>query len=73
MDPYKEPFAQNTTARTLGDQVMHGADVFLGLSAAGVVSKEMVASMAERPLIFALANPTPEIMPEEVNEVRDDA
>ncbi|MGI9409736.1 MAG: NADP-dependent malic enzyme, partial [Hyphomicrobiaceae bacterium] len=72
MDPYKDPFAQDTTARTL-DQIMQGADVFLGLSAAGVVSKEMVASMAQRPLIFALANPTPEIMPEDVNEVRDDA
>ncbi len=72
MDPYKEPFAQETSARTLAE-VMHGADAFLGLSAGGVVKKEMVASMAERPLIFALANPTPEIMPEEVNEVRSDA
>ena len=72
MDPYKEPFAQETSARTLAE-VMQGADVFLGLSAGGVVKKEMVAGMAERPLIFALANPTPEIMPEEVNEVRDDA
>ncbi|MEM9356630.1 MAG: NADP-dependent malic enzyme [Pseudomonadota bacterium] len=72
MDPYKEPFAQETSARTLAE-VMQGADVFLGLSAGGVVKKEMVASMAERPLIFALANPTPEIMPEEVNEVRSDA
>ena len=72
MDPYKEPFAQDTSARTLAE-IMVGADVFLGLSAGGVVKKEMVASMAERPLIFALANPTPEIMPEEVNEVRSDA
>jgi malate dehydrogenase (oxaloacetate-decarboxylating)(NADP+) len=72
MDPQKEPFARETELRTLAD-VMHGADVFLGLSAAGVVSKEMVASMADRPLIFALANPTPEIMPEEVLEVRNDA
>ena len=72
MDPYKEPFAQDTDKRTLAE-IMDGADVFLGLSAAGVVSQDMVASMAERPLIFALANPTPEIMPEEVNEVRDDA
>ena len=72
MDPYKEPFARDTDKRALA-QIMDGADIFLGLSAAGVVSKDMVASMAERPLIFALANPTPEIMPEEVNEVRGDA
>ncbi len=72
MDPYKEPFAQETSLRTLAE-VMEGADVFLGLSAGGVVKKDMVAGMAERPLIFALANPTPEIMPEEVNDVRSDA
>ena len=72
MDPYKEPFAQDTSARKLAE-VMPGADVFLGLSAGGVVSKEMVAVMAPKPLIFALANPTPEIMPEDVMEVRDDA
>jgi len=72
MDPYKEPFAQDTPARKIAE-VMAGADVFLGLSAGGIISKEMVASMAERPLIFALANPTPEIMPEEVMEVRSDA
>jgi len=72
MDPQKDPFARETSARTLAE-VMQRADVFLGLSAAGVVSKDMVASMAERPLIFALANPTPEIMPEEVLEVRQDA
>ncbi len=72
MDPYKEPFAQETRARALAE-VMTGADVLLGLSAAGVVSKDMVASMAPKPLIFALANPNPEIMPEEVMEVRDDA
>ncbi len=72
MDAYKEPFARDTAARTLGE-VMTGADVFLGLSAGGVVSRDMVAGMAERPLIFALANPTPEIMPEEVIAVRSDA
>ena len=72
MDPYKEPFARETPARTLGE-VMPDADVFLGLSAAGVLKPEMVATMAPRPLIFALANPTPEIMPEEVQAVREDA
>jgi malate dehydrogenase (oxaloacetate-decarboxylating)(NADP+) len=58
--------------RTLGE-VIEGADVFLGLSAGGVLKKDMVRKMAERPLVFALANPTPEIMPEEVKEVRSDA
>ena len=72
MDPYKEPFSQETNARTLAE-VMPGADVFLGLSAAGVVSREMVASMGPKPLVFALANPNPEIMPEDVKAVRKDA
>ncbi|MFL5262276.1 MAG: NADP-dependent malic enzyme [Anaeromyxobacteraceae bacterium] len=72
MDPLKERYAKETAARTLGD-VIAGADVFLGLSAGGVLKKEMVAKMASRPLILALANPTPEIMPEEVKAVRDDA
>jgi malate dehydrogenase (oxaloacetate-decarboxylating)(NADP+) len=72
MDPYKEPFACETDKRTLAE-VIPDADVFLGLSAAGVLKPEMVAAMAPRPLIFALANPTPEIMPEEVQAVRDDA
>lgn len=72
MDPYKAPYAQDTQARTI-DQVIKGADIFLGLSAAGVVSKEMVASMAAKPLIFAMANPDPEITPEEVQSVRSDA
>jgi malate dehydrogenase (oxaloacetate-decarboxylating)(NADP+) len=72
MDPDKAEFAQDTQARTLAE-VVEGADVFLGLSAAGVLKPEMVARMATRPLIFALANPTPEIMPEEVLAVRDDA
>ena len=72
MDPDKAEFAQDTQARTLAE-VVEGADVFLGLSAAGVLKPEMVARMASRPLIFALANPTPEIMPEEVLAVRNDA
>jgi malate dehydrogenase (oxaloacetate-decarboxylating)(NADP+) len=72
MDEDKIQFAQKTKLRTLAE-VMEGADVFLGLSAGGVLKKEMVAKMAPRPTIFALANPTPEILPEEVKEVRDDA
>ena len=72
MDPDKEEFAQDTPLRTLAE-VVAGADVFLGLSAAGVLKADMVRSMAAKPLIFALANPTPEIMPEEVHAVRDDA
>ncbi|MAE50944.1 MAG: NADP-dependent malic enzyme [Micavibrio sp.] len=72
MDPAKEKFAVKTDKRTL-DEAMDGAHVFLGLSAAGAVSKSMVKSMAKNPLIMTLANPTPEIMPEEVREVRDDA
>jgi malate dehydrogenase (oxaloacetate-decarboxylating)(NADP+) len=72
MDPDKIQFAQQTSARTLAE-VIAGADVFLGLSAAGVLKPEMVATMAPRPLIFALANPTPEIMPDEVKAVRGDA
>ena len=72
MDPDKERFAQETEARTLAD-VMPGADLFLGLSAGGVLKPEMVAAMAAKPLVLALANPTPEILPEEVKAVRDDA
>ncbi|MBQ0945589.1 NADP-dependent malic enzyme [Ideonella sp. 4Y16] len=72
MDPDKAEFANDTPHRTLA-QAIAGADIFLGLSAGGVLKPEMVASMAERPLIFALANPTPEIMPEAVKAVRDDA
>ena len=72
MDEDKIVFAQKTDARTLGD-IIEGADVFLGLSAGGVLKPEMVAKMAARPLIFALANPTPEILPEEVKAVRSDA
>ena len=72
MDPAKERFAQDTGHRSLGD-IIGDADVFLGLSAGGVLKKEMVARMAPHPLVFALANPTPEILPEEVKAVRDDA
>jgi malate dehydrogenase (oxaloacetate-decarboxylating)(NADP+) len=72
MDPDKAQFAQATDKRTLAE-VMPGADIFLGLSAGGVLKPEMVARMAPQPLIFALANPTPEILPEEVNAVRGDA
>ncbi|NLK66580.1 MAG: malate dehydrogenase [Campylobacteraceae bacterium] len=68
----KKEFAVKTDARTLAD-AMKGADMFLGLSKGGVVSKEMVKSMAKDPIIFALANPTPEIYPEDVKAVRDDA
>ena len=62
MDPDKERFASETRARTL-DEVIAGADVFLGLSAGGVLKPAMVKKMAERPLILALANPEPEILP----------
>jgi len=72
MDPEKARFAQATGARTLND-VIGGADVFLGLSAGGVLTQDMVGKMAAQPLILALANPTPEILPEEVRAVRDDA
>ncbi len=72
MDEDKIQFAQKTSARTLSDAI-EGADVFLGLSAGGVLKPEMVKKMAARPLILALANPNPEIMPEEVKAVRDDA
>jgi len=72
MDPEKEPFSQDTPLRTLGE-VIEGADIFLGLSAGGVLKSEMVKMMADKPLVFALANPTPEILPEEVKLVRPDA
>ncbi|MFW7340380.1 NADP-dependent malic enzyme [Pollutimonas sp. H1-120] len=71
MDPKKERFAQKTQARTLGE-VIDGADVFLGLSAGGVLKSDMVARMAARPLILALANPNPEILPEDAHAARDD-
>jgi malate dehydrogenase (oxaloacetate-decarboxylating)(NADP+) len=72
MDPEKSRFAQDTSARTLRE-VIGGADVFLGLSAGGVLTQDMVRVMAPKPLILALANPNPEILPEAVREVRDDA
>jgi malate dehydrogenase (oxaloacetate-decarboxylating)(NADP+) len=72
MDEDKIQFAQATAARTLND-VIEGADVFLGLSAGGVLKPEMVKKMAANPIIMALANPNPEITPEEVKAVRDDA
>jgi len=72
MDEDKIQFAQKTDARTLTD-IIEGADVFLGLSAGGVLKPEMVKKMASKPIIMALANPNPEITPEEVKAVRDDA
>ncbi len=72
MNPYKERFAVATDARTLAD-AMRGADVFTGVSVKGMVTPEMVATMAENPIIFAMANPDPEITPEEVMAVRPDA
>ncbi len=71
MEPTKARYAQNTEARTLGDAIV-GADVFLGLSTAGVLKPEMVAKMADKPLIFALANPNPEILPADAKAVRPD-
>jgi malate dehydrogenase (oxaloacetate-decarboxylating)(NADP+) len=72
MDPDKCRYARETSARTL-DEIIDGADVFLGLSAPGVLKPAMVARMADKPVIFALANPTPEILPEEARAVRADA
>ncbi|MFZ4471454.1 MAG: NADP-dependent malic enzyme [Limnohabitans sp.] len=72
MDEDKIQFVQKTSARTL-DEVIDGADIFLGLSAGGVLKPAMVKKMAKQPLILALANPTPEILPEEVLSVRTDA
>ncbi len=72
MDEDKIQFSQKTDARTLSD-IIEGADVFLGLSAGGVLKPEMVKKMAAKPIIMALANPNPEITPEEVKAVRDDA
>jgi len=71
MDPQKAQYAQDTTARTLGE-VIGGADVFFGLSAAGVLKPEMVKTMAERPIILAMANPDPEIRPEDAKAARPD-
>ncbi|ASM38150.1 MAG: malic enzyme-like NAD(P)-binding protein [Campylobacter sputorum] len=72
LNEQKREFAIHTNFRTLQD-AMNGADMFLGLSRGGAVSKDMVKSMAKNPIIFALANPVPEIFPNEIMEVRDDA
>lgn len=72
MNQWKSAYASKTTARTLAE-ALAGADAFFGLSAKGAVTPEMVASMAEKPIIFAMANPDPEITPEEVAAVREDA
>ncbi len=72
MNKYKQEFARRTNARTLTD-AMKGADVFVGLSSAGLVTPEMVKAMAAKPIIFAMANPDPEITPPEVSAVRSDA
>ena len=72
MDPNKARYAKKTSARTLAE-VIGGADIFLGLSAGGVLKQDMVKRMADRPIILALANPIAEITPEEVKAVRDDA
>ena len=72
MNPWKEEKAVETNARSLAD-AMKGADTFIGLSVKGVVSKEMVKSMAAAPIIFAMANPDPEITPEDIKSVRNDA
>ncbi len=71
MNKYKEQFACKYTARTLAE-AMVGADVFIGLSVAGLVTKEMVKSMAENPIVFAMANPDPEISYDDAREARDD-
>jgi malate dehydrogenase (oxaloacetate-decarboxylating)(NADP+) len=72
MDKWKAVYAQKTDKRKLGDVIV-GADVFLGVSAGNVLKPEMVAQMADKPLVMALANPTPEIMPDEARKVRPDA
>ena len=72
MDPYKARFQVDTKARSVADALV-GADVFVGLSVAGAVDGAMIAKMAPRPIVFALANPVPEILPDEVRAVRDDA
>ncbi len=71
MDPDKQRYARDTDKRTLAE-IVEGTDIFLGLSAAGVLKPEMVKTMADKPIIFALANPTPEILPELAKEARPD-
>src|SRR5881628_2709659 len=72
LDQYKSRFAQRTNARTLAE-ALKDADVFVGLSVAGIVSGDMLKAMAKRPIVLALANPTPEIMPDEARAARPDA
>ena len=72
LDPYKAKFANKTRARTVADALV-GADVFVGLSVAGAITGEMVAKMAKKPIVFALANPEPEILPDQIRAVRSDA
>jgi malate dehydrogenase (oxaloacetate-decarboxylating)(NADP+) len=72
MDPYKGRFAQRTEKRTVAE-ALEGADVFVGLSVAGAIRADMLRVMADRPVVFALANPVPEVMPDEVAAVRPDA
>jgi malate dehydrogenase (oxaloacetate-decarboxylating)(NADP+) len=72
LDPYKAKFAARTKARSIAD-ALDGADVFVGLSVAGCVTGEMIAKMADRPIVFALANPEPEILPEAIRAARPDA
>jgi malate dehydrogenase (oxaloacetate-decarboxylating)(NADP+) len=72
LDEFKQRFAVHTKARTLAD-ALQGADVFVGLSVAGIVTAEMLLGMAKKPVIFALANPTPEIMPDDAKKARPDA
>src|SRR5207302_2885002 len=71
MNAFKEPFAQETRSRTLAD-ALEGADVLLGLSTKGLIAKRMIQSMARSPIVFALANPDPEITYPEAKEARDD-
>jgi malate dehydrogenase (oxaloacetate-decarboxylating)(NADP+) len=72
LDPYKAKFANRTKARTIAE-ALAGADVFVGLSVAGAINGEMIAKMAKKPIVFALANPEPEILPDQVRAVRSDA
>ncbi|MEM9669825.1 MAG: NADP-dependent malic enzyme [Pseudomonadota bacterium] len=72
VDQFKSPFAVKTDKRTL-EEALEGADCVMGLSVAGAISKDMVASMADNPIIFAMANPDPEILPEDIKSVRNDA
>jgi malate dehydrogenase (oxaloacetate-decarboxylating)(NADP+) len=71
LDPDKQRYARNTPKRTLAE-IVDGADIFLGLSAGGILKPEMLATMAARPIVFALANPNPEITPEDAKAVRPD-